>query len=493
MKIKSLIWQISSVLMLLGLTTIIGCNDSSEEDGQLDDLLELINFQQNQIAGLNMRLSLLEPTEKEILNQLGILETKFSSLEKLQNNMQNQNKEIGNLSDRINELAENTTLDELINAVLEQRAQTGKLESRIENIENNTLNALLNTITIQTQKLNDVENLIAQLSKKPDISNLVETANQQTKEINNLQNQIRELKNIADTNKLADAIEEQGLILTNLEARIQTIERGSNPVTTTPIKEKEEIGEIEPSVKEKDMVFIRSGLFKMGDSFKEGDPDEQPTKTIHIEAFYMDKHEVTVGEYKAFIEKTGNDELDWEKIKKYSPTDNHPVVYVTWHDAMNYALWAEKRLPTEAEWEYAARGGLISKRYPWGDDISIINANYEGKVKRTSQVGSYAPNGYGLYDMVGNASEWCLDEYNETFYTTDFTKNPFSGGRIKQITSNFEGIQSFRVIRGGSWSGNKDDLRVANRNSRPPKDEARIFGFRCIKSIKPLDLINWNG
>ena len=167
--------------MLLGLTTIIGCDDSSEEDEQLDDLLELINFQQNQIAGLNMRLSLLEPTEKEILNQLGILETKFSSLEKLQNNMQNQNKEIGNLSDRINELAENTTLDELIDAVLEQRAQTGKLESRIENIENNTLNALLNTITIQTQKLNDVENLIAQLSKKPDISNLVETENQQTK------------------------------------------------------------------------------------------------------------------------------------------------------------------------------------------------------------------------------------------------------------------------------------------------------------------------
>ena len=491
MKIKPIIWQIFGIFALIGLTTIIGCNDSNEEDGQLSDLLELINFQQDQIAGLNTRLNLLEPTEKEILNQLGTLETKFIALEKLQDNMQNQQKEIGQLNDRINELAKSTTLDELIDAVLEQRTQIGKLDDRINNIENNTLDELLNTISVQTQKLNDVENLIAQLAKKPDNKNLVETVNQQTKEINNLQNQIRELKNTTDTNKLTDAIEEQGLILTNLEARIQVIE-GKKTAATTPIEEIE-TEEIEPSNREKNMVFIRSGLFKMGDSFGEGDPDEQPTKTIHIEAFYMDKHEVTVGEYKNFIEKTENEELDWRKIKKYAPTDNHPIVYVTWYDAMNYALWAGKRLPTEAEWEYAARGGLISKRYPWGDEISIENANYGGKVKRTSQVGSYTPNGYGLYDMVGNASEWCLDEYNETFYTTVFNKNPFSGGHVKRIIFNFEGIQSFRVIRGGSWSGNKADLRVSNRNSRPPKDAARLFGFRCVKSVKALDLINWNG
>jgi formylglycine-generating enzyme required for sulfatase activity len=101
-----------------------------------------------------------------------------------------------------------------------------------------------------------------------------------------------------------DAIEEQGLILTNLEARIKTMERGKS-VAITPIKEGE-VEEIAPLVKEKDMVFIRAGIFKMGDSFNEGDPDEQPTKAIHIEAFYMDENEVTVGEYKAFIEKTGN-------------------------------------------------------------------------------------------------------------------------------------------------------------------------------------------
>ena len=484
MKIKSLIRQISGILVLLGLTIMIGCSDSSEEDKQLSDLMELINFQQQQIQGLGTRLDLLEPTEKEILKQLGILETKLSSHEKLQDNLLNQHKEIGGLNDRINKLEKNTTLDELINVVLEQTTQIGKLENRINDIENNTLDELLNTIII-------MENRIEQVSKKPDTSNLVEVVTQQTEEINDLQNQIRELKDIADINNLVDAIEEQGLILTNLEARIKTMERGKS-VAITPIKEGE-VEEIAPLVKEKDMVFIRAGIFKMGDSFNEGDPDEQPTKAIHIEAFYMDENEVTVGEYKAFIEKTGNTELDWGKIGKYSPTENHPVIYVTWYDAMNYALWAGKRLPTEAEWEYAARGGLISKRYPWGNDISVVNANYAGKVKRTSQVGSYAPNGYGLYDMAGNISEWCLDEYNEESYATDFNKNPFSGGQVKRIISNFEGIQSFRVIRGGSWLGNTDNLRVSNRNSRPPKDADRLFGFRCVKSLKPLDQIDWNG
>ena len=490
MKVKSIIWQFSCILLLLGLTIIIGCNDSDEDDKQLNDLMELINFQQKQMQGLNTRLNLLEPTEKEILKQLGILETKFSSLEKLQDNIQNQHKEIEVLNDRISKMTKSATLDELINTVLEQRTQIGTLENRINSMENNTLDELLNTVAIQSKKLNDVENLIKQMSKKPDASNLVETVNQQVKEINDLQKQISELKNIADINQLVNAIEEQGLILTNLEARIHTIERGKS-VAKTPIKE-EEAEEIAP-VKEKGMVFIRAGIFKMGDSLGEGDPDEQPTKAIHIEAFYMDKNEVTVGEYKAFIEKTGNDELDWEKIRKYSPTDNHPVIYVTWYDAMNYALWAGKRLPTEAEWEYAARGGLIGKRYPWGDDISIVNANYDGKIKRTSQVASHAPNGYGLYDMAGNASEWCLDEYNEAFYATDLNKNPFSGGQVKRITSNFEGIQSFRVIRGGSWAGNKNNLRVSNRNSRPPKDADRLFGFRCVQSLKPLDQIDWNG
>ena len=95
--------------------------------------------------------------------------------------------------------------------------------------------------------------------------------------------------------------------------------------------------------------------------------------------------------------------------------------------------------------------------------------------------------------MAGNISEWCLDEYNEESYATDFNKNPFSGGQVKRIISNFEGIQSFRVIRGGSWLGNTDNLRVSNRNSRPPKDADRLFGFRCVKSLKPLDQIDWNG
>ena len=106
------------------------------------------------------------------------------------------------------------------------------------------------------------------------------------------------------------------------------------------------------------------------------------------------------------------------------------MIYVDWYQAVEYAKWAEKQLPTEAEWEYAARGGLVRKQYPWGDEISHDNANYAGIGgkdiwdENTAPVGSFAPNGYGLYDMAGNAHEWCLDVFNPTFYSQVTKKNP---------------------------------------------------------------------
>ena len=141
-----------------------------------------------------------------------------------------------------------------------------------------------------------------------------------------------------------------------------------------------------------------------------------------IKPFWMDATEVTVGQFKKFLKSSSYKPvkpIDWNDASKYSPTDKHPMIYVNWHDATAYAKWAGKRLPTEKEWEFAARGGLKNKEYPWGDNESLAHdyANYNGtdgkdKWEYCAPVGSFKPNGYGLFDMAGNVSEWCQDRLN---------------------------------------------------------------------------------
>ena len=234
------------------------------------------------------------------------------------------------------------------------------------------------------------------------------------------------------------------------------------------------------------MVLVPAGSFEMGDHFDEGVADELPVHQVELNAFYMDRHEVTIGQYKQFLRETAHGTLpdqspDWIAEKAIAlaqkgghqgvgftaPTDNHPVAGATFSDAQAYAQWAGKRLPTEAEWEYAARGGLVGKRYVWGNrPPEETDCNFTGSFGGeqaddghlyTAPVGSYNANGYGLYDMAGNAWEWCADWYGENYYVSSVLKNP------KGPATGTE-----RVIRGSGWSSYFQHLRLSRRLKLSP-------------------------
>ncbi len=233
------------------------------------------------------------------------------------------------------------------------------------------------------------------------------------------------------------------------------------------------------------MVLIPAGEFQMGSNDSEAHDDEKPVHTVYTDAFYIDKYEVTVGEYKAFIQATGYPAPNWNEIAEDSPTDQHPIIHVSWHDAMAYAKWTGKRLPTEAEWEKAARGGLIGQKYTWGNTVDPSKGNYNRNAGGTTVVGSYPPNRYGVYDMAGNAWEWCLDAYNSDFYASAPGENPVAGGTVEDIVSNFAGVKTDRVLRGIAWTDTAKPVLVATRVGRDPMETRRLYGFRCVKAATP--------
>ena len=257
---------------------------------------------------------------------------------------------------------------------------------------------------------------------------------------------------------------------------------------------------LEYTVAPEGMVMVSEGEFQMGSDSEEAAKDEKPIHTVFVDTFFMDTQEVTVGEYKKFVEATGHREPEWGEIAPYAPTDRHPIVLVSWHDAMAYAKWAGKRLPTEAEWEKAARGGSVAKTYPWGNltpkgkqcnfaDKNLTHYWWADKKADdgytfTAPVGSYPENDYGLFDMAGNVLEWCLDEYEAGFYAVSEGVNPISGANTPQeVIESFESVESNRVLRGGSWLVTAANVRNSTRFMLMPESTNYSVGFRCVMDL----------
>ncbi|MEW6733628.1 MAG: formylglycine-generating enzyme family protein [Acidobacteriota bacterium] len=209
-----------------------------------------------------------------------------------------------------------------------------------------------------------------------------------------------------------------------------------------------------------EMVSIPTGTFNMGQAnanlgCHECSQDEQPVHRVEITAFEIGRFEVTNAQYEPFANATGRQNAEWRQYYK-KERGNHPVVNVTWNDAQAYCAWLqaltgqEYRLPTEAEWEYAARA-WTNNRYIFSNELSSSEANFDNK-KGAVEVGRYRPNRFGLYDMLGNVWEWCADWYDEKYYGNTIAQNP-PGPNQGQ----------YRVLRGCSWLSTSDQCRIANR------------------------------
>ena len=216
-----------------------------------------------------------------------------------------------------------------------------------------------------------------------------------------------------------------------------------------------------PSGPTEEMVLIPGGTFWMGcvPGDSECEDDEKPRHQVTVDSFHMDTHEVTQAQYERVMGKNPSN---------FKNCSDCPVENVSWDDARSYCSKVGKRLPTEAEWEYAARGGKDGEvRHGSLGDVAWYDGNSE---KKTHPVGKKAPNGFGLYDMLGNVYEWCSDWYDEGYYAKSPLKDP-------------HGAESgaSRVLRGGSWYYGSRGVRASYRYGSTPDFRTDYVGFRCVR------------
>ncbi len=244
---------------------------------------------------------------------------------------------------------------------------------------------------------------------------------------------------------------------------------------------------------QKRMVFVKGGTFLMGSN--NGENDEQPVHSVTIDDFYIGKYEVTHKEYLEFLNVNdidsngsfnGQEYIDMDdddcaignengkfyfKGSHYTDGLNCPAIEVTWYGASAYCKWKGGRLPTEAEWEFASRGGIKSRGYEYSGSnrIGKVSWNSTNSRKKIHIVGTKQPNELGIYDMSGNVWEWCKDWYNENYYKNSSSRNP------PERTS-----AAVRVGRGGSWGSVSSNMRSSNRHFYPPSLSSDFIGFRVV-------------
>jgi formylglycine-generating enzyme required for sulfatase activity len=241
------------------------------------------------------------------------------------------------------------------------------------------------------------------------------------------------------------------------------------------------------------MTLIPAGNFQMGR--EGGNADESPIHTVFLDAFYIDQYEVTNRMY-LFCEQSGiclpPAETASIPADYYGGTDHldYPVINVSWEMARTYCQWRGVRLPTEAEWEKAARGGLTGMLYPWGDDTPVCAAGSKNGARfwdcqtskekdsneKTQKVGTYSPNGYQLFDVTGNVWEWVSDWYDPYYYSQASSR--FANPQGPPLTEE-------RVVRGGGWKQPANGIYIANRDFAKPSLQDDEIGFRCARDANP--------
>jgi formylglycine-generating enzyme required for sulfatase activity len=232
------------------------------------------------------------------------------------------------------------------------------------------------------------------------------------------------------------------------------------------------------------MVFVPGGEYQRGRThalpddglqwFPELLKDDRPVKPVRVNPFYMDAREVTVEQYAAFVKATGRRQpYNWPKSGPRPQDLKLPVAAIDWYEAAAYCKWAGKRLPTEAEWERAARGIAEGAKYPWGEKEPSKSMACYDTMKGPCEVGKFEPNYFGLYDMSGNVWEWISDWYLIDYYAKAGPDNPKGPPEGK-----------YKVIRGGSWADLTKFLTTAHRSWARPLERSPNIGCRCVSDFR---------